>query len=140
MLLAIVLFLIYFCFMSCLLAEEKTEILPTPELEIAPTEEITWDEALKEDEFEFNKPVPEITYNYEPIIPEVELEALFEVAFAQPEIQPQQRSESKLPNWGIREFKKWGSQWNKKHPQQRIKAIANLTKPQWEEIYLQLVT
>ena len=131
MALSIVLFVIYFCFMSCLFADfsEHSSVEKPPNLE-QEIEQVVEDVGVASRREELG---------IEPIA-DKEIEALFEVAFAQPEIKPQQRSESLLPNWGIREFKKWGSQWNKKHPQQRIKAIANLTKPQWEEIYLQLVT
>ena len=130
MALAIVLFVVYFCFVSCLFADGKQPIV---ELEINPT--------VEDDEVVELKPVSD-----------EEINALFELAFSlnKPltpinEDQPQLLTSTNenlpnLPNWGIRDFKKWGLQWNKQNPENRIKAIANLTKPQWEEIYLELAT
>ena len=119
MTLAIVLFVVYFCFVSCLFADEKH---PTLEQDINPTVEDDEINALFELAFTSNKPLTPINNDQLQTLPSTN------------------ENSPTLPEWGIRDFKKWGLQWNKSNPENRIKAIANLTKPQWEEIYLELAT
>jgi hypothetical protein len=45
----------------------------------------------------------------------------------------------RMPSWGIRDFKAWGSEWNKKHPHRKISGIGTMTKSEWEAVYQELV-